>query len=94
MPAAPKQNKAKYWLTADNKTGEIARFEIGLKLAPRLAHQRRATSKAQHFPSDPRLTKVETDFDPNNMSSHPTRVTTLRSKLMPREQGTDRSRIR
>jgi hypothetical protein len=53
------------WLLADNKTGEIALFELGLK-----EHSVRRTKDGYfagaNFPVDPKLTKVETNFDTSN----------------------------
>src|SRR5262249_2928290 len=58
------------WLLADNKTGEIALFELGLK-----EHSLRRTKDGYfvgaNFPVDPRLTKIETNFDVNNKASSP-----------------------
>lgn len=58
------------WLLADNKTGEIARFELGLK-DHRLWRTKDGYFVGSNFPSDPKLTKEETDFDVNDMSSSP-----------------------
>lgn len=53
------------WLIGDNKTGEIALFELGLK-----EHSVRRTKDGyfvgSNFPVDPVLAKVETNFDFNN----------------------------
>jgi hypothetical protein len=56
------------WLLGDEKTGEIGRFEEGLK------HTRLWTSKdgyfvGSNFPSDPEVTKDETTFNVNDMSN-------------------------
>lgn len=58
------------WLLGDRKTGEIARFELGLK------HWKvwRTTDgyySGANFPSDPDVIRDETDFDPNNPASGP-----------------------
>ena len=53
------------WLLADNKTGEIARFEIGLKVH-RVWRTKDGYFEGANFPSDPELIKTETDFDPTN----------------------------
>lgn len=55
------------WLLADRKTGEVARFEIGLK------HHQLWKSKdgyfvGSNFPSDPVLSKEETTFNAKDMS--------------------------
>ena len=56
------------WLIGDNKTGEIALFELGLK-----KHSLRRTKDGyfvgSNFPVDPKLIKAETNFDVNDQSS-------------------------
>ncbi|HZD32542.1 MAG TPA: C45 family autoproteolytic acyltransferase/hydrolase, partial [Candidatus Angelobacter sp.] len=56
------------WLLADNKTGEVARFELGLKIH-RVWRTKDGYFVGANFPSDPELIKQETDFDPTNMAS-------------------------
>jgi hypothetical protein len=56
------------WLLADNKTGEVARFELGLKVH-RVWRTKDGYFVGANFPSDPELTKQETSFDPTNMAS-------------------------
>ncbi len=56
------------WLLADNKTGEIARFELGLKVH-RVWRSKDGYFVGSNFPSDPELIKKETNFDPNNAGS-------------------------
>jgi hypothetical protein len=56
------------WLLGDRKTGEIGRFEEGLK------HTRLWTTKdgyyvGSNFPSDPQVTADETTFDVHDMSN-------------------------
>jgi len=58
------------WLLADYKTGEIARFEAGLKLH-KLWRSKDGYFSGANFPSDPEFIKAETDFDPNNVASSP-----------------------
>jgi hypothetical protein len=58
------------WLLGDNKTGEVARFELGLK-DHRIWRTKDGYFVGSNFPSDPKLTKEETDFDVNDMSSSP-----------------------
>lgn len=58
------------WLLADYKSGEVARFENGLK------HHKVWRTKdgylvGSNFPSDPELIKDETTFDVNNAGSSP-----------------------
>lgn len=58
------------WLIGDNKTGEIALFELGLK-----EHSVRRTKDGyffgSNFPVDEKLIKAETNFDVNNQASSP-----------------------
>jgi hypothetical protein len=58
------------WLIGDNKTGEIALFELGLK-----NHSVRRTKDGfffgANFPESPKLLKEETKFDAANKSSSP-----------------------
>jgi hypothetical protein len=58
------------WLLGDNKTGEIALFELGLK-----EHSLRRTKDGyfvgSNFPVDPKLAKVETNFDFSNKQGSP-----------------------
>lgn len=63
------QNNGGYandWLLGDNKTGEIALFELGLK-----EHSVRRTMDGyfvgSNFPVDPKLAKLETNFDNKNI---------------------------
>jgi hypothetical protein len=58
------------WLLADNKTGEVALFELGLK-----EHSVRRTKDGvfvgANFPVDPKLTAAETKFDVKNKENSP-----------------------
>jgi hypothetical protein len=56
------------WLLADFNTGEVARFEQGLKHT-RLWRTKDGYFVGSNFPSDPELIKDETDFDVNDQSS-------------------------
>jgi len=56
------------WLLADNKTGEVARFELGLKIH-RLWRTTDGYFVGSNFPSDPELIKKETDFNAKNLGS-------------------------
>ena len=58
------------WLLGDRKTGEIARFELGLKHW-KLWRTSDGYFSGANFPSDPDLIKDETTFDPNNAASGP-----------------------
>lgn len=68
-----KDNNGAYandWLLADMKTGEIARFELGLKVH-RLWRSRNGYFVGSNFPSDPQLIREETDFNPNDPANSP-----------------------
>ncbi|HSQ25316.1 MAG TPA: C45 family peptidase, partial [Pyrinomonadaceae bacterium] len=58
------------WLLGDNKTGEIALFELGLK-----EHSVRRTTDGyfvgSNFPVDPKLASLETNFDFKNLGGSP-----------------------
>ena len=56
------------WLLADNKTGEVARFELGLKIH-RVWRSKDGYFVGANFPSDPDLIRKETDFNPDDASS-------------------------
>ena len=58
------------WLLGDRKTGEIARFELGLK-HNRVWRTSDGYFSGANFPSDPDVIKDETTFDPNNPASGP-----------------------
>jgi hypothetical protein len=53
------------WLLADRKTGEIARFENGLKHS-RVWRTKDGYFAGSNFPSDPEVTRDETTFDTTN----------------------------
>ncbi len=74
------------WLLADNKTGEVARFETGLKLH-RVWRTKDGYFEGANFPSDPQLTKLETTFDPNNMASSPNARRKRWEQVMPANKG-------
>jgi hypothetical protein len=74
------------WLLADNNTGEIARFEIGLKLH-RVWRTKDGYFEGANFPSDPALMKAETDFNPNIMSTSPNARHLRWQQIMPANQG-------
>ena len=56
------------WLLGDNKTGEIALFELGLK-EHSLRRTRDGYYVGSNFPVDEKLTRLETNFDVNNAAS-------------------------
>ncbi|MDR3749250.1 MAG: C45 family autoproteolytic acyltransferase/hydrolase [Acidobacteriota bacterium] len=74
------------WLLADNNTGEVARFEIGLKLH-RVWRTKDGYYAGANYPSDPALTKAETNFNLKNMSSSPNARRKRWQQLMPANQG-------
>jgi hypothetical protein len=84
------QNNGGYandWLIGDNKTGEIALFELGLK-----EHSVRRTKDGcfvgANFPVDPKLIKAETNFDVTNPASSPNARRARWAQLMARYKGT------
>ncbi len=58
------------WLIGDNKTGEIAQLELGLK-HHRLWRTKDGYFVGSNFPSDPRVMKEETSFNPKDAESSP-----------------------
>jgi hypothetical protein len=58
------------WLLGDRKTGEIARFELGLQHT-KVWRTADGYFAGANFPSDPDVIKDETTFDPNNLASGP-----------------------
>jgi len=58
------------WLLGDNKTGEIALFELGLK-EQSVRRTKDGYFIGSNFPVDPKLAKVETDFDFTKRQSSP-----------------------
>jgi hypothetical protein len=74
------------WLLADNKTGEIARFEIGLNMH-RVWRTKDGYFVGSNFPSDPRFITKETDFDPSNMGSSPNARHKRWEELMAQNKG-------
>jgi len=58
------------WLLGDRETGEIARFELGLK-HNRVWRTSDGYFSGANFPSDPDLMKDETTFDPSDPASGP-----------------------
>lgn len=58
------------WLLADNKTGEVARFELGLK-HHKVWRTKDGYFEGSNFASNPELIKDETTFDTNNKASSP-----------------------
>ena len=79
------------WLVADNKTGEIARFELGLK-----EHSVERTKDGyfvgSNFPVGERLIRNETTFDAKKKDSSPNARRARWEQLMAQYQGEDRRR--
>ena len=83
------QNNGGYandWLLGDNKTGEIALFELGLK-----EHSVRRTKDGYYvgsnFPVDAKLIKAETTFDVRNRASSPNARRARWEELMAKHKG-------
>ena len=79
------------WLLADNKTGEIAQFELGLK------HWKVWRTKDGYFVGsnwarDPEVLKDETNFDSTDMSSSPNARRVRWEQLMEENKGRSMSR--
>jgi hypothetical protein len=74
------------WLLADRKTGEIARFELGL-LHHRVWRTRDGYYVGSNFASDPAVLKDETTFDPNNMAASANARHARWDELMAANQG-------
>ena len=74
------------WLLGDNKTGEIALFELGLK-----EHSVRRTMSGYYvganFPVDPKLIKAETTFDVADKQSSPNARRARWEQLMAQYRG-------
>jgi hypothetical protein len=74
------------WLLGDNKTGEIALFELGLK-----EHSVRRTTDGyfvgSNFPVDPKLASVETNFDFKNPGNSPLARKTRWEQLVAESKG-------
>lgn len=58
------------WLLADNKTGEIAQFELGLK-AYQVWRTKDGVYTGSNWARDPKVLKEDTTFDPNNAETSP-----------------------
>jgi hypothetical protein len=58
------------WLLGDRKTGEIARFELGLKHT-NVWRSKDGYFSGSNFPSDPDVIRDETTYNPNDPSSGP-----------------------
>ena len=74
------------WLVADRKTGEIARFELGLK-DHAVWKTKDGYFVGSNFPSDPKLTKEETTFDTHDKKSSANARHTRWDQLMQEYKG-------
>jgi hypothetical protein len=74
------------WLIADNKTGEVARFELGLK-EHSLERTKDGYFVGANFPVGEKLIKAETTFDPNKKDSSPNARRTRWEQLMAQHKG-------
>jgi hypothetical protein len=74
------------WLLGDNKTGEIARFELGLKNWT-VDKTKNGYFVGANFPVKPKLIKEETNFDVNKKDSSPNARRTRWEQLMAQHKG-------
>ena len=74
------------WLLADNKTGEIAQFELGLK-AHRVWRTKDGVFVGSNFARDPEVIAKDTTFDPHNPATSPNARRTCWEELMERNKG-------
>ncbi len=74
------------WLIADNKTGEIARFELGLK-EHSLERTKDGYFTGSNFPVGEKLIKAETTFDPKKKDSSPNARRARWEQLMAQHKG-------
>ena len=74
------------WLIGDNKTGEIAQLELGLK-NHRLWRTKDGYFVGSNFPSDPQVMREETSFNPKDRESSPNARHTRWLELMAEYKG-------
>ena len=74
------------WLLGDNKTGEIARLELGLKYTP-LERTKDGYFVGSNFPVNPKVIKEETTFDPKDMTTSPNARRVRWEELMKENKG-------
>jgi hypothetical protein len=74
------------WLIGDRKTGEIARFELGLK-NHLVERSKDGCFVGANFPVDPKLIREETKFDVNKSDSSPNARKVRWEQLMDRHKG-------
>ena len=74
------------WLVGDRKTGEIARFELGLKYHS-LERTKNGCFVGANFPVDPKVIQEETQFDPAKKDSSPNARRVRWDELMKEHKG-------
>lgn len=74
------------WLIGDNKSGEIARFELGLKYHS-VSRTKDGCFYGANFPIDPNLIRDETKFDPAKKDSSPNARKLRWEQLMAEHKG-------
>jgi phospholipase B-like protein len=74
------------WLLGDNKTGEIAQFELGLK-AYKVWRTRDGYFAGSNWARDPKVIKEDTTFDPDNPETSPNARRVRWEELMKESKG-------
>ena len=74
------------WLLGDNKTGEIAQFENGLK-ANRVWKSKDGVFVGSNFVSDPEVQKLDTDWNNDDLSESPNARHVRWDQLMAQSKG-------
>ena len=74
------------WLLADNKTGEVAQFELGLK-AHKVWRTKDGYFVGSNWARDPQVIKQDTSFDPDNPETSPNARRRRWEELMKESKG-------
>ena len=74
------------WLLGDNKTGEVAQFELGLK-AYKVWRTKDGYFVGSNFALDPKVVKEDTTFDPDNPETSPNARRVRWEELMKKSKG-------
>ena len=74
------------WLLGDNKTGEIAQFELGLK-AYKVWRSHDGYFAGSNWARDPKVIKEDTTFDPDNPETSPNARRVRWEELMQKSKG-------
>jgi hypothetical protein len=74
------------WLLGDRKTGEIAQFELGLKKT-NLWRTRDGYFAGSNWARDPEVIRLDTKFDPNNVTTSPNARRIRWEELMKEHKG-------